>query len=95
MIGVTATGVLRLKSFYSNYGVGVTQVVAPGGDSILQRTAQAPNGRVLSTWPADLPCTRQVIDPGPNKPSSARAGSSGLVHVYGVNGIVKLRDRAE
>jgi subtilisin family serine protease len=25
--------------------------VAPGGDSILQRTAEAPNGRVLSTVP--------------------------------------------
>src|SRR5437588_514013 len=36
VIGVTATGVLRMKSFYSNYGVGVTEVAAPGGDSILQ-----------------------------------------------------------
>jgi subtilisin family serine protease len=27
------------------------QVVAPGGDSRLQRTAAAPNGRVLSTFP--------------------------------------------
>ena len=54
-----------LKSSYSNYGLGVTQVVAPGGDSIFGLTPQAPNGRVLSTWPAEIPCTRSVIDPGP------------------------------
>ena len=29
-------------------------MIAPGGDSILQRTPAAPNGRVLSTWPASL-----------------------------------------
>ena len=31
--------------------MGVTQVIAPGGDSILQRTVEAPNGQVLSTLP--------------------------------------------
>ncbi len=46
VIGVTADGNLQQKSFYSNYGVGVTQVTAPGGDSVLQRTAAAVNGRV-------------------------------------------------
>ena len=46
MIGVTADGNLGLKSFYSSYGTGSAQVVAPGGDSILQLTAAAPNGRV-------------------------------------------------
>jgi hypothetical protein len=54
VIGVTANGNLKLKSFYSSYGVGVVQVVAPGGDSVLQLTTAAPNGRVLSTWPASL-----------------------------------------
>src|ERR1051325_6851594 len=65
VIGVTANGNLGLKSFYSSYGMGVTQVIAPGGDSILQRTAAAPNGRVLSTWPAALisGCLRTVVDP--------------------------------
>src|SRR5213078_4569723 len=52
VIGVTADGNLQLKSFYSSYGSGTVQVIAPGGDSILQLTAAAPNGRVLSTWPA-------------------------------------------
>jgi subtilisin family serine protease len=54
VIGVTANGNLQLKSFYSSYGVGSVQVVAPGGDSILQRTPASPNGRVLSAWPASL-----------------------------------------
>ncbi len=43
-------------------------MIAPGGDSILQRTAASPNGRVLSTWPASLftvTCApaRRVVDP--------------------------------
>jgi subtilisin family serine protease len=67
VVGVTANGNLGLKSFYSSYGSGVVQVVAPGGDSLLQRTAAAPNGRVLSTWPASLltvTClpARRVVD---------------------------------
>ena len=66
VVGVAADGNLSLKSFYSSYGVGATQVIAPGGDSILQRTAAAPNGRVLSTWPASLAskCLRKVFDSG-------------------------------
>jgi subtilisin family serine protease len=64
VVGVTATGNLREKSFYSSYGISTTDVAAPGGDSILQRTAAAPNGRVLSTWPASLisNCLRKVFD---------------------------------
>jgi subtilisin family serine protease len=66
VVGVSGDGNLGIKTFYSNYGSGVVQVVAPGGDSILQRTAAAPNGRVLSTWPAALAagCLRQVSDSG-------------------------------
>jgi subtilisin family serine protease len=64
VVGVTADGNLMQKSFYSSYGVGKADVTAPGGDSILQVTAAAPNGRVLSTWPASLFnfCVRQVVD---------------------------------
>ena len=61
----------------------------------LNRTSGGEVAVVRNGGPFDNHKVRQVIDPGPNKPSSARAGSSGLVHVYGVNGIVKLRDRAE
>jgi subtilisin family serine protease len=64
VVGVTATGNLREKSFYSSFGISTTNVAAPGGDSVLQRTAAAPNGRVLSTWPASLinNCRRKVFD---------------------------------
>jgi subtilisin family serine protease len=64
VIGVTANGNLELKSFYSSYGLGSAQVIAPGGDSRLQVTPAAPNGRVLSTYPAALigTCLRKVFD---------------------------------
>jgi len=64
VVGVTATGNLREKSFYSSYGVSTADVAAPGGDSVLQQTAAAPNGRVLSTYPAALisTCLRKVFD---------------------------------
>jgi lantibiotic leader peptide-processing serine protease len=67
VVGVTADGNRAVKSFYSSYGLGSVDVIAPGGDSILQLTAAAPNGRVLSTWPASLltvTClpARRVVD---------------------------------
>jgi len=63
VIGVSADGNLMKKSFYSSFGVGVTQVVAPGGDS-RQITPAAVNGRVLSTYPAAFAasCVRKVFD---------------------------------
>jgi lantibiotic leader peptide-processing serine protease len=53
VIGVGSTGNLLLKSFYSNYGVGVLDITAPGGDARYQRTQEAPNGAVLSTYPGN------------------------------------------
>jgi subtilisin family serine protease len=80
VIGVSATGSFEqgtnagqypdhLKSFYSSFGVGVTQVAAPGGDS---RYGTPPYtgvaGRVLSTWPSALInnciANRRVFDAG-------------------------------
>jgi subtilisin family serine protease len=65
VIGVSATGVQRKKSYYSNYGVGVIEVAAPGGDRILQRTPQdvIGGGRVLSTYPDDRPCALSRQEP--------------------------------
>ena len=65
VIGVNANGNLKLKSFYSSYGVATSDVIAPGGDSVLQRTAAAPNGRVLSSIPTAAFCrpARTVFDP--------------------------------
>jgi len=70
VIGVTADGHNQqstggyLKSFYSSYGVSTADVVAPGGDSRFGLNAEAPNGRVLSTWPPNIPCTRSKTETG-------------------------------
>jgi subtilisin family serine protease len=98
VIGVNANGNLKLKSFYSSYGVSATDVIAPGGDSILQQTAAAPNGRVLSTWPASLltvTClpARRVVDAsgatycyqqGTSMASPHAAGVAALIESTGV-----------
>lgn len=90
VIGVTANGNLQLKSFYSSYGVGSVQVVAPGGDGTLQRTAAAPNGRVLSTWPASLfaGCLRKVVDPSGATYCYAQGTSMASPHVAGVAALI-------
>jgi subtilisin family serine protease len=93
VIGVTANGNLRLKSFYSSYGMGTAQVVAPGGDSVLQRTAAAPNGRVLSTYPASLigTCARPVIDVSGATYCYLQGTSMASPHVAGVAALVASR----
>jgi lantibiotic leader peptide-processing serine protease len=87
VIGVSADGNLELKSYYSSYGVGTTQVIAPGGDSRLQLTSAAPNGRVLSTWPAGFPCTRKVVD-GTANYCYLQGTSMASPHVAGVAALV-------
>jgi subtilisin family serine protease len=68
VVGVNANGNQVVKSFYSNYGYGVTDVIAPGGDSLFfTPSPDVPNGRVLSTWPAAVLNTtclaaRRVVD---------------------------------
>jgi subtilisin family serine protease len=95
--GVNANGNLELKSFYSSYGVGVADVIAPGGDSILQATSAAPNGRVLSTWPASLigDClpSRRVFDPAaPGQVWCYQQGTSmASPHAAGVAALIMSR----
>jgi lantibiotic leader peptide-processing serine protease len=108
VIGVTAVGNARqfgssgeptgyLKSFYSSYGVGVAQVTAPGGDSVFGRTAEAVNGRVLSTYPPNSPCTRSVKEPpsDPSEPTTVycylQGTSMASPHVAGVAALIISR----
>ncbi|MEU0301253.1 S8 family serine peptidase [Streptomyces sp. NPDC006175] len=53
VVTVSATGAKNLKSSYSNYGLGVIDVAAPGGDSTRYQAPDAPadNGLILSTLP--------------------------------------------
>ncbi|WP_433875093.1 S8 family serine peptidase [Sinomonas atrocyanea] len=72
VIGVTANGSKGFKSYYSNYGSGVADVMAPGGDR-KNVAAGIPNGRVLSTYPAAL-----AAGCGPN----AVVDASGATYCY-------------
>jgi hypothetical protein len=90
VVGVTANGNLELKSYYANYGLGAIELIAPGGDSILQATAAAPNGRVLSTWPASLAasCLRKVVDPSGALYCYLQGTTAASPHVAGVAALI-------
>ncbi|MBD0709928.1 MULTISPECIES: S8 family peptidase [unclassified Streptomyces] len=51
VVTVSATGAKNLKASYSNYGLGVVDIAAPGGDRTQYQAPDAPatNGLILST----------------------------------------------
>ncbi|MFI9582913.1 S8 family peptidase [Streptomyces sp. NPDC052236] len=53
VVTVSALGAKNLKSSFSNYGLGVIDISAPGGDSTAFQKPDAPavDGRILSTLP--------------------------------------------
>jgi lantibiotic leader peptide-processing serine protease len=92
VIGVTADGNRMIKAYYSSYGIGSADVVAPGGDRRLQVTAAAPNGRVLSTYPAKFFAPSPLIIRDPTHPSAVYAYLQGTSmaspHVAGVAALI-------
>ncbi|MFF9487624.1 S8 family serine peptidase [Streptomyces sp. NPDC014676] len=53
VVTVAATGAKGLKSSFSNYGLGVVDIAAPGGDSTRYQTPEPPatSGLILGTLP--------------------------------------------
>jgi lantibiotic leader peptide-processing serine protease len=90
VIAVSATALSGEKASYSNYGVGFTDVAAPGGDAV----PAPPAGFVLSTWPAAIQVPRLLQDTNAPAPAYYRfmAGSSmAAAHASGVAALIVSR----
>lgn len=53
MIGTSALGALKEKAFYSNYGVGMNDVAAPGGNPDNPETPGPCDNDVFNTFPGN------------------------------------------
>jgi subtilisin family serine protease len=61
VITVAATGILGKRAAYSNYGLGVVDVAAPGGE--VPQGGPPPGNLILSTWPAKFPAPTLLCEP--------------------------------
>lgn len=84
VIGVSATGYTNLKASYSNYGVGKTDISAPGGDFFVgEGTDEDPSfGGVLGAWAPDnteLPGALYALASGTSMATPNAAGVCALI----------------
>ena len=89
VVGVTANGNKGFKSFYSSLRRRRADVMAPGGDSVLQLTAAAPNGRVL----VDLAGVPPHHDVPPGTPGRRCLWCDVLLPAGHVHGVAARRRR--
>jgi lantibiotic leader peptide-processing serine protease len=90
VIAVSATALSGQKASFSNFGLGVSDVAAPGGDAV----PAPPAGFVLSTWPAAIQVPRLLQDPAAPAPAFYRfmAGTSmAAAHASGVAALIVSR----
>lgn len=83
VIGISATGYTNLKASYSNYGVGKTDVSAPGGDYYVGVPTNAPHaGMIVGAWASDsttLPGANYALSSGTSMACPNAAGVVALI----------------